>query len=239
MSVLLCIPGPWPDRSDFLKAVITQEPAGRFMYAGAILADLHEKDHVALEFAPMDAHMGHAFETAGQGRLDATTLAQVEQHRSVVYLHLDGDVRDQLGRIGKFTRLLQRVGGVAVKVESAGIAHTWDGWFGRLDGTLFDVYCLMVVLIGGEAWYYSCGMHHFALPECALPRSVPVEEAAELMNQFNFYRIVEAPVLASGHTFSMSAQAPVHELMQMDDQQHEPGDPFFNEHGVWHLLPRA
>jgi hypothetical protein len=78
-------------------------------------------------------------------------------------------------------------------------------------------------------------MHHFTLPECAVPISVPVGEAADLMNRFNFWQIAQAPILKSGHTFSLSADAPHYRLTLDTDSKHEPDEPFFNGHGVWFL----
>jgi len=37
-ALLICVPGPWKDRGAFLRQVITLEPKGRYMFAGAILA---------------------------------------------------------------------------------------------------------------------------------------------------------------------------------------------------------
>jgi hypothetical protein len=51
-------------------------------------------------------------------------------------------------------------------------------------------------------------MHHFGLPESAAPRSIPAADAADLINRFNYWRIVERPVLSDGHTFSPTPSAP-------------------------------
>jgi hypothetical protein len=78
-------------------------------------------------------------------------------------------------------------------------------------------------------------MHHFGLPECAFPTSVPIGEAADLMDRFNFWQIAEAPILKSGHTFSLWEGAPHYRLTRDSDSNHEPGHPLFNRHGVWFL----
>jgi hypothetical protein len=234
-QLLICIPGPWKDRSEFLRQVITLEPKGRYMWAGAILADIAGKDHVPLEFTFPDPAIPKAFEIAGQGKIPQATLDRIREHSSVVYLHFPLDIRAQRERVIKFTELLQRLSGAAVKVESAGVAHTWERWFGLLNGSLFELYSSVVTLVGDVDYYYSCGMHHFGLPECAVPTSVPVGEAADLMNRFNLWQIAEAPTLKSGHTFSLSADAPRYRLTLDTDRNHEPGEPFFNDRGVWSL----
>jgi hypothetical protein len=67
-EILLCIPGPWKDRGDFVRAVIS-ETKGEFMFTGMILANPGKKPHVPLDFAPHDPHMRQAFELAGQRKL--------------------------------------------------------------------------------------------------------------------------------------------------------------------------
>lgn len=234
-EMILCIPGPWQDRTEFLRRVIALEPMGRHMFAGGILADVAAKDHVPLEFCSEDSQIPEAFALAGQGKLSSTLLAQLAEHKSVAYAHFPLDFPAQKTRVIHFAEVLQKIGGIAVKVESAGVAHAWDRWFALLNGSPFDHYCSVVVLIGDSDCYYSCGMHHFGLPECAVPRFVPVEEAADLMNRFNYWQIVEKPTLSSGHTFSLSEDSPHFHLTLSPDSRHPADHPFFNEHGVWHL----
>jgi hypothetical protein len=234
-ELILCIPGPWKDRSDFLQQIITQEPKGRFMFAGMILADVTEQDHVPLEFTPADTRIPDAFEIAGQGRIPPEVIEQLRQHGSVVYLLFPPDLPGQQERILKFTQVIQQAGGIAVKLECAGVAQPWERWFSLLSGTLFDLYCAAVVLLGDERGYYSCGMHQFGLPECRVPLSLPADEAGELMNQFNFWQIAERPHLANGHTFSLIASSPHFRLLLEPDMRHEPDIPFHNPYGVWRL----
>jgi hypothetical protein len=234
-ELIICIPGTWPDRKDFLRQVIEHESVGRYMFAGMMLADLKEKDHVPLDFCPADPQMSRAFKIAGQGKIPAEVLEQIDGHTSVVFLHFPLDVADQRERVLKFTRIIQEIGGLAVKVESAGVAHTWERWFELLSGTPFDLYCASVVLVGDADDYYSCGMHHFGLPECAVPRSIPVAEAADLMNEFNYWQITERPELADGHTFSRTRTSPHFRLSLYEDERHDEEELFYNPHGVWEL----
>ena len=91
-ELLLCIPGPWKDRSDFVRTLIS-ETKGEFMFAGMILANPGKKDHVPLDFAPHDPQMRQAFELAGQGKLSALLLGRIAEHRGVAYLHFPIRIR--------------------------------------------------------------------------------------------------------------------------------------------------
>jgi hypothetical protein len=234
-ELVICIPGTWADRGEFLLKVITLETDGRYMFAGMVLADTTAKDHVPLGFCPADPNMAEAFEIAGHGKIPPEVLAAIEEHTTVVYLHFPLDLPAQRERIIKFTQIIQRLGGIAVKVESAGISHTWERWFELLGGSPFDWYCSCVVLIADDSHFFSCGMHHFGLPECEVPRSIPIAEAAELMNRFNFWQIDEKPVLSSGHTFSLNVEAPSYRLKLLPDARHDDDHLFYNAHGVWRL----
>jgi hypothetical protein len=234
-ELVICIPGMWADRNEFLRQVVTQEPMGRYMWAGMVLADIHAKDHIPLEFCSTDPNIPESFESACQGKLPPDVLAQLNEHTGVVYLHFPLDLPDQRERVLKFTQLIQRLGGIAVKLECAGVAHSWERWFTLLSGSPFDVYCVAVTLVADEDYYFSCGMHQFGLPECEAPRSIPVGVAADLMNRFNFWQITEHPILASGHSFSLTESDPHFRLSLQHDARHECEDAFHNPHGVWRL----
>ena len=230
-ELLLCIPGPWRDRSDFVRAVISGTN-GEFMFAGMILTNPERKDHVPLDFAPNDPPMRQAFEIAGQGKLPTRLLDQIAEHRGVAYLHFPISIVSQKERVTTFTGALKRCGGFAVKVESAGVAHEWDHWFSALNSeNLFNLYRTFVVLIGDSQHYYSCGMHHFGLPDVEVERSVEIGEAADLLNRFNYWQIVEKPEIAPGHTFSIDAGAPRYRISLEADSRHQPSDFFHNPSG--------
>jgi hypothetical protein len=234
-ELIICIPGPWENRNDFLAQVIQLEPMGNYIFAGGILANPSAHDHVPLDFQPHDDRMAEAFEIAGQGKISDETLTRIGQHKGVAYLFFSMDIREERERILKYTQVLQRLGGFAVKLESSGTAHEWERWFSLLPGSPFDMYCSAVVLLGGEDVFYSCGMHHFGLPECSVPRSLPINEAAELINQFNFFRIVDEPILETGHTFSMDEDSPRYRMFLEKDTRYEEDESFHNPHGLWRL----
>lgn len=234
-ELIICIPGPWRDRADFIGRVITTEPKGRFMFAGGILADIQQQDHVPLEFCDPDPRMARAFETAGQGKLPQECLELIRQHTAVVYLHFPIDLQEQRERVAKFTGVVRQAGGIAAKVESAGVAHTWETWESRLRGSVFDLYCCAIVLVGDKHSFYSCGMHHFGLPECEVPSFMGATSGADLINRFNSWRINDRPEIKSGETFSLSANEPPFRLELRPDDRHSPDTLFYNPHGVWFI----
>ena len=151
-------------------------------------------------------------------------------------MHFAVGIIKERERVATFTDALRRCGGLAVKVESAGVAHEWDQWFAALNSEdPFDLYRNFVVLLGDSHHYYSCGMHHFGLPDVEVDQSIGIHEAADLMNRFNYWQIEEEPKLASGHTFSVTADAPRYRVTLNRDYRHELSDFFHNPSGLWNL----
>jgi hypothetical protein len=236
-ELTLCIPGPWQDREAFMRAVVTLAPAGRYMYLGGVLADVTAKQHVKVAHAPREPELAEQFAAAGRGTLSDSTLQAVAAHGSLVFVQFPAPITAALPLILKFSELLRTLGGVAVKVESSGVVHEIDAWVELIGGGAFDQYRSIVTLVGDERSYYSCGMQVFDLPDCAVPRSLSPEVAADVMNRFNLYRIVEAPEFADGHTFSVDEQSPRLRLRHVPDVRHDADDLFHNPHGLWLLSP--
>jgi len=234
-ELIICVPGTWESRKDFLQTIVTKT-SGEFMFAGMILAHTKGKDHVELEFYEPYDQMAEAFGYAGQGKLSDETLNKIVHHRSVVYLHFPLDIASQRSRLVKFTEVISRCGGIAVKIENSGIAHEWERWFSLLrSDNPFDTYCASVVLTGDGQHYYSCGMHSIGLPDAEISSNFDIKEAADLLNQFNYYQLVEKPGLESGHTFSLTADSPHFCIKWLTDRRHPDDDLFHNPHGLWDL----
>jgi hypothetical protein len=233
--LIVAVPGPWKDRSELLGQIVSATD-GKFMLMGPMLAIPSERDHIMVEFVDADPNMRGAFQVAGRGQLHGPTIGAIARHRSVVYAHFPLQVLGQQERILRFTSVLRQIGGIAVKIESVGIAHEWDAWERLLRSEdLFDLYTGFVNLIAGDQHYYSCGMHHFELPDAQVPRSLPDGDAAHLMNQFNFYCLSESPQFEEGHTFSLSQDSPRFELSRVDDVRYAEDHPYHNAHGLWAL----
>jgi hypothetical protein len=155
--MIVCIPGPWLDRSAFVQRVITLEPAGRFVFAGGVLADVEYQHQVPLDFLGHHPRMLEAFQAATRGDLSPELANAITEHQSSIYLQFPLDFLNQRERVLKFTKVVERLGGIAIKLESSGVGHSWQHWFKLLSSeNLFDWYCAMVMLLGTEHDYYSC-----------------------------------------------------------------------------------
>ena len=91
------------------------------------------------------------------------------------------------------------------------------------------------MLLAGENYYYSCGMHHFGLADSAIDKGIAVDEAANLINKFNYWRFIEKRALRSGESFSISETSRLFRLQLKTDELNPEDDLFHNPNGLWHL----
>lgn len=177
------------------------------------------------------------FNIAGQDKINATTLQKINHHR-VIYLISTNTGYDACLQIARFAQVLLEIGGIAIKVESAGIVHEKDKWLANYDSDdVFDIYSLFVALIQGDDYYYSCGMHNFGKADVALDLNEDIGLAIYVMNVFNYYRLTESPILQDGHTFQPDIASPTYQIKWIPDDQCEMDSPLFNSYGRWYLNP--
>ena len=229
---VLCIPGPWKDHNAFIAAVAD---TGRYLCVGGMLMDLQSKAAFNYRFEANDARMAPAFRAAGP-QLPEGLLKQIERHRSVLYLI---SFELNLASANAFMRAAAAVldaGGLAVKVETAGLAHTAAQWqeFCAAQAQ-HSVHQAFVVYVSG-AQSYSCGMHNLGLFDASLNVAdvAHAADAVEVLRAFNWYQVSETPQLESGQSFATQQAGPVYEL-GLASTRFMPTDPFYNAFGTWQL----
>jgi hypothetical protein len=234
--MIFCVPGPWLDRSDFVRRVVESEADGRYVFDGEVLADVRCQDIVKVQFLGRHPRMLEAFQAASRGDLSPEVEKEISAHRSSLYLRFPINFLQERIRVLKYTDLARRLGGCAIKLESSGVGHAWERWFRLVSSeNAFDWYCAVVMLLAGERYYYSCGMHHFGLADSAANKRLEVRDAANLLNKFNYWRMIEHRELRSGETFSLNEQSRGFRLELKPDEINPEGDLFHNPRGLWHL----
>ncbi len=230
---VLCIPGPWKDQNAFAAAVAEN---GHYLCAGGMLIDLQGKSAFNYTFESADKRMMAAFRAAGS-QLPEQTLKAIERHRSVLYLisfelNLDG-----ANALMRAAAAALDAGGLAVKIESAGLAHTPAQWQEFCGATLeHSAHQAFVVYVNGAAGSYSCGMHNLGLFDAsvAVTNAAHANAAVELLRAFNWYQITETPQLEAGHSFATQESGPFYHLA-LATSRFTPIDPFYNVFGTWQL----
>lgn len=236
-KVVIGVPGTWSSRTELVTSIAKQ--SGGYLFAGNVLMNVATRDACEVDVYEHDETLERAFRIAGGDRLSEQALEQIAQHTFALYL-VGSDL--SLAGVLSMRRLaaaVLRAGGLAVKIESTGIAHEAQEWLREVESEAIGVvYPEFITYIGAQEYYYSCGMKNFGLPDASVSADVNSSVAAQTMQVFNIYQLTEAPVFETGHTFSIAAEAPKYRL------SHQPygygaDDPLDNPFGRWHMQPTA
>lgn len=235
-QIIIGIPGNWKNRTEIIQSVASKSEG--YLMAGNIIHNSQKNIGFQVEVYDYDPNLKEAFIYASRDTFQQSLLDDIEQHTYTIYVIADvkdiGDVKDVVDvGVG-----LLKAGGLAVKIESSGVAYTIEDWNElHSNKDVFPLYSHFVTLIGEDECYFSCGMKAFGLPDVVIPSSIDPEEAANILNNFNLYNIVENPIFKNGETFSISEDTPVLKITAINDFRYDQEDLFFNPYGLLELKP--
>lgn len=235
-QIIIGVPGRWNIRTEMIHAIAAKSEG--YLMAGYILQHVEKDISFQVEVYDHDPDLTAAFNYAGQDSFDDSLLSEIEQHTFTIYVIADVKGFEDIEDIIEAGAALLKAGGLAVKIETTGLAHSKDKWLDLIqDQDYFPVYSHFVNLIGDEKSYFSCGMKAVELPDVAIPSSTPIEEAAALLNNFNLYNLVESPSFKNGEIFSMDENSPRFNVQLIPDDRYEEEDVFYNPFGILDLTP--
>jgi len=235
-KIIIGIPGKWKNRTELIQSVASKSEG--YLMAGHIIHHAGENIGFQVEVYEHDPDLKEAFLYAGRESFPQTLLDSIEQHTFTLYVIADAKGIEDVKDIVDVGVGLLKAGGLAVKLESAGIAHTKEDWFELSSNKeYFPLYSHFVTLVGEEDCYFSCGMKAFGLPDVVVPSTITPEDAAELLNNFNLYHIAENPTFSDGDTFSVGEGTPVIMVTAMEEFRYEEEDGFYNPFGLLDLSP--
>jgi hypothetical protein len=233
-DIILGLPGAWPTRSDIIASIARLSDG--LLFAGKVLLDTTTNQSYQLDIYEHDPDLVRAFALAGRRSLTETDLAAIEGHTHTLYVIGQGGSVERAKLLMQIGARLLRAGGLAVKVESSGVAHSASDWQTLTAAPeLSALYFAYVTLIGDHGRFYSCGMHNLGLPDAIVPGTLLPDDAAQLLEMFLLYLLLEQPKLKNGHTFSTAPQAPRYRLQLAPCTFYEADDPFHNPYGMWVL----
>ena len=235
-QTIIGVPGRWATRSDIVTSIV--KSSGGYLFAGMILMHMESQVHFSLEVYGRDDALTRAFAIAGGNRLTQQELDEIDHHTFCLYLSGEGGSIDSARRFMSAANALLDCGGLGVKIESAGTAHSPNGWRSLCaDGRLGSMLEAFVTYVGNDDGFYSCGMHNLGYPDCVVEAPISSSEAGSLIHTFLGYLLVENPTLNSGETFSVDAEAPRYRVFKETCAMFDPDDPFHNPGGIWKLVP--
>jgi hypothetical protein len=233
-SIFLLVPGPWGEPGTVLSAL-----AARGIDAGPLDDAPARAGGVRVDVV-RDEALAQAFAWGRSGRLPEELLEQVAKCDHAALLEVSQRLDEDPERIAAIGRALRDAGGVAVRMEASGGASPWKPWLEQLQsGYPNRLYASAVIVVNDdEDTVFTCGMHHFDLPDAQIAMSHPAA-AIDWLDTFCIYQLAEQPALASGHTFCPDADTPRRVLERWPDHRHHPDDGRHNPFGVWRFLPEG
>jgi len=204
-----------------------------------------------------------AFKAVAKGLGSTLTDAvykQIASHETVLYV-LSGNLTEREAPAGSdeflhLGRKLLELGGIAIKCDSSGTAHSKESWseFSKTaaddSSSARDIWTALFAAyvqypIGEEDDLYTCGMHLLGKPDLVISSdllgSVKVEAASPpqlanlLFSAFGLYLLVECREgsFCSGHTFRPDRTWPRMRVVWEECSRYEEDDFFFNPFGYW------
>jgi hypothetical protein len=247
-SIVIGVPGGWASRTSIARDIAAK--SNGLTVAGAYLIEAAAggpapAGHGAGERYPMeitehDPHLARAFERAGWQSLTQTELQDIRAHTFAVYLTAEGGSPEQAQKVMALGCGLLRAGGLAVKVETTGKAHSAADWRALTGArTPAALYRAFVGLVEGNGSYYSCGMHNLGYRDAIVWSNLWPADAARLLQKFLLYVLTEKPRNMDRYSFSEAPGTPSYSVRAVPCDTYPPDHPFYNPFGMWRLEPVA
>jgi hypothetical protein len=234
--IVIGVPGKWADRAAIVHSIATN--SGGYLFVGSLMSHVESKEVCTLEVYEQDPELLSAYTLAGCGKISEADLAAIGQHSHTLYVSGPGTSAVAARKLMRFASALLSCGGIAVKIESTGVAHSAQRWNELTrDDSLSALMRAFVTYVGGAGSFYSCGMHNIGLPDATLQADVMPETAATLLDTFLFYLADEAPEIHDGETFAIDDRSPRYVVTKEACTEFPEDNLFHNPHGVWKLTP--
>ncbi|QDT10858.1 DUF4261 domain-containing protein [Planctomycetes bacterium K23_9] len=235
-KLVIGVPGNWADHTAIVNSIATN--SGGYLFVGALMSHVESKEVCKLEVYDRAPDLLAAYTLAGCGKISDDDLAAIGDHSNALYVSGPSNSPDSAKTLMRFAAALLDCGGIAVKIESTGIAHSAQRWRELTqDGSPPALMRAFVTYVGSAGSFYSCGMHNLGLPDATLEADVMPETAATLLDTFLLYLISESPEMSDDETFAIDDRSPRYTITKAECTEFPPGNLFHNPHGVWQLRP--
>lgn len=236
LSIVLGIPGPWDDINELAHAV-TQDTSDFKMHDGRLIRLADDKPF-QVELMERDPELRQYYALANRRSLNAADLARIDTHQSTAYLIGPGGTLEGAQDMLQAGAALLQAGGFAVKVETAGIAHSPRDWLAqaqRRETHVGALYIAYVALVSKSETVYSCGMHNMGFADALVAAPQSPAQAADLLRGFLMGILHEKPILFSGQSTLGDGEGGEYRLIHEECLTYPPDDPFYNPFGMWRL----
>lgn len=203
-KILLCVPGTWRDRSNFIERLFAGTD-GRLVAAGNRILDHETKYSCEFNIWPPAEGMAADFRMGSQAApIPENLLAQIDRHTSYLSLYSDKDGTLEALAISEIALAVLDHGGLAVRVEGSKRAFCADQWREGVQnaqeiepGTLYHLFVWAFVCDGAS--FDTIGMPFLGHPDISI-ETPDFETANVVFNEFARYLIYSEPEIFDGQT---------------------------------------
>jgi hypothetical protein len=231
-TISLTIPGPWKTPERFAEALAGK---GGYLMQGNAITHVATRRSVPFGVHLHDDDLPRLFRLASHNRISKKNLAELSDHAAVLTLVGYGGSVPAAREMMQVATAVMRAGGMAVKIDSAGLAHGRDDWF-KLAGDKEPggLYWAFVNTVGDERETYTCGMHHLGLRDAITGVDLPGKDRWFHLNNFNGYVYQAKPTLGNGDALGDEHSA-IFRAWQETCTIYPPGELCHNPYGMWRL----
>jgi hypothetical protein len=234
-SISLTIPGPWQTPERFCEAIAGK---GRYILQGNTLTHMVTRRSIPFGVQLHDDRLAGEFERCGQGRIPRKNLTELERHVCVLTLLVQGGSVESAREMMQAATAVLQAGGMAVKVDSAGIAHGHADWLKlAADKQPGGLYWAFVATDHDDAsgQTYTCGMHHLGLRDAITDiADMPARERQFHLNNFNGYVYQSGATIGNGDPLG-DENAAMFRVWQESCTIHPAGTLRHNPYGMWRI----
>jgi hypothetical protein len=229
-SFFMLVPGPWREAEEIVRVLEERGIAAKLTESGPLQAG-----EVGIDVV-QDDDLAGGFSWGRAGPLAAALVKRIGTCTHAALIQYGRRLDESAPQVAQLGRTLRDAGGVAVRMEASGAASAWEPWLEQLEsGAASRIYASAVIAVQDDRGVlFTCGMHHFDLPDAQIEMA-DSSEALAWLDAFCVYQIEEQPALASGHTFRPYSEAARRVLERWPDHRHDPRDGRRNPFGLWRL----
>ena len=237
MKAVIGVPGYWKNREEIVKKVAASNKD--FICAGSTLMNTQTQAFFELEVYDHDPDLKISYTYCGRKTFTDQDIAAVDRHTFTVYIIGEAGTPELARELIKAGGTLLNAGGIAVKIESSGIAHLKKDWmyFVKND-ELIDLYKAFVTVAKSKQYYLSYGMQVMGCPEGQvffIGTDGISRGEFQVLDVFLISLLIDDPKLENNHTFALDTAQPKYTLTHVAYDKYPEDDLFFNPQGIWQL----
>lgn len=238
-EVVIGIPGKWADQRELSRALnLAMIENGGYTFMGPFLGNVKTESVFEVYMEGHDENMKEAFKCAATSKFEDSLFEEIGEHTATVYIISKKVGQDVARELVHAVSDILKAGGLAVKIETTGVAHTKETWLKMQaeiknpENEVPQLHGHFLTLTNYGDFFYTFGMKTFGLPDVAVPSKVLGDEASHVLQNLSFYLLNQHPEIHSGETYSAGIEAPFYVMEIKEDERYEKEDSFHNPFGI-------